>query len=434
VEAHTSRSWDEARPRGPDPLFGAEAARALDAVADERDALRRAARLRELLPPGLATRAAQLADLRIRMARSYPARTPSFATPGGLAMATREDVAMLRAREIAQAFEGGWALDATCGIGVEVLALSAEALRVVAADRDPYSARCTAANLALHGFPVRVLVADALRPALRPDVLVLDPERRVDGRRTLDPESWSPGLQQALRLARGVRGACLKLAPALDVDRLPLGQGAWRWRWVSSGRELVEVTLLGGELARADPGRRPPREVLARVDGHEVRFEAEPEEVAPWAPGALEGLPWLAEPDPALIRSGLLGALARREGLRPLDARIAYLAGEVRPTSPLLVAWRVVESVALDRKRVRAMLDRHDVGPVEVHKRGQAEPAEVLARRLAGRGSRRGVLFVVRLDSGHRAFLVQAAGPLEGPQGPLEGVGDEGFEPPTSSL
>ena len=321
-------------------------------------------------------------------------------------MASREEVAELRARDIPQGL-GAVVLDATCGIGIDALAIAASGARVVAADLDAFHARCAAANFEHSGLEACVLVADAARPAVRADVLVLDPDRRHGGRRTLDPERWSPPLSRALELARGVRGASLKLAPALDVARVALGRGAWRWRWVSAGRELVEVSLLAGELARAEPGTDAPREVVALASGAEVRFEARPELVEPWPAAALDGLAWLAEPDPALIRSGLLGALARQEGLRPLDAKIAYLGGERRPSSPLLVPWRVIESSPLDRKRVRAMLDRHDVGPIEVHKRGQSEPAEELARRLAGRGSRRGVLFVARLDAGHRAFLVE---------------------------
>src|SRR5690606_6767698 len=146
----------------------------------------------------------------------------------------------------------------------------------------PFHAQCTAANFEHCGFRASVLVADAARPAARADVLVLDPDRRPAGRRTLDPERWSPPLSRALDLARSVRRATLKLAPALDVTRVALGRGRWRWRWVSAERELVEVSLLAGELARAEAGGDVPREVVALAGGAEVRFEARPETVEPW--------------------------------------------------------------------------------------------------------------------------------------------------------
>ena len=69
------------------------------------------------------------------------------------------------------------------------------------------------------------------------------------------------------------------------------------------------------------------------------------------------------------------------------------------PRSLLLRAFRVVEACACDPRAVRRMLDRHDVGPVEVRKRGHPEPAEVLARRFRGSGKRAGKLAVARLES-----------------------------------
>ncbi len=443
MEEHTPRSWIPGQATGADPLFSERVERALAEVLAERDPLRRATRLRALLPADLAPRAAQLAQLRLRIAADYPRRPPRFASGPGLAMASREAVAGWRGEEIGAGHPGAWVLDATCGIGVDALGLAAAGARVVAADRDPFHARCAAHNLAALGFAPRVLVADAAAPAARADLCLLDPERRVGGERQLDPERWSPPLSRALAVAARFRGAWLKLAPALEVDALPLPPGTWRWRWISAARELVETALLGGVLAGAgDPARR---EVVALGQDGVARFEALPEDCPPWPAREVPGLAWLAEPDPALVRSGLLGALARAEGLRPLDARIAYLGGDRPARSGLLVPWRVLGSAPLDPKRVRALLALHDVGPLEVHKRGHSEPAEVLARRLAGPGRRRGVLFVARLDAGQRAFLVEPAGRASG-SGPdrgaagaggsrgSAGVGDEGFEPPTSSL
>ena len=65
----------------------------------------------------------------------------------------------------------------------------------------------------------------------------------------------------------------------------------------------------------------------------------------------------------------------------------------------------------LDPRRVRRMLDAHDVGAVEVRKRGHPEASEVLARRFAGKGRRRGVLVIARLEQGHHAYLLGPSPP-----------------------
>ena len=124
---------------------------------------------------------------------------------------------------------------------------------------------------------------------------------------------------------------------------------------------------------------------------------------------------WIAEPDPAVIRADLVGLVAEQAGLAPLAPGLGYLGGEAPPHGPeqggpppgLLRSWRVLASTPADRKRVRAMLGAHDVGPLTVKKRGHPEPAEALAKRFRGPGRGRGLLFVGRLESGHRAWLVE---------------------------
>jgi hypothetical protein len=66
----------------------------------------------------------------------------------------------------------------------------------------------------------------------------------------------------------------------------------------------------------------------------------------------------------------------------------------------------VLGAAALDPKRVRRMLGALDIGPITVKKRGHPDPAEDLARRLAGPGTRHGLIAVVRLDIGHLALAL----------------------------
>jgi hypothetical protein len=58
-------------------------------------------------------------------------------------------------------------------------------------------------------------------------------------------------------------------------------------------------------------------------------------------------------------------------------------------------------------KRVRRLLAEHDIGTLQVRKRGHPDTAEALARRLRGPGSRHGQLAVARLERGHLAYLLE---------------------------
>lgn len=412
-----------------DLLFSDEVERALAALPDGVDVLRSITILGRSLAPDLARRAASLHELRIRARRRFPTLYLPYLSAKGLEQASAELVARYRAREIAARAPGARLLDATCSIGADALACALEGLSVIGADLDGESLSFARANFLHHNALGHFVRADALAPAARAALYQVDPDRRVGGQRSLDPAAWSPSLSASLRTAARFEGACLKLAPALDVELLRSAEEAAlpaslprQREWLSRGGELAEVCLWTGVLA--EESGDPQHRVATRIDssGASSRLEGRASQRPALSPEAAEAAAFLADPDPAVIRSGLLGLLATQEGLSPLAPQLGYLGGESPSRSPFLKVFRVLGSTPLDRKRVRKMLREHDIGPVSVRKRGHQERAEVLARRLRGDGSRRGDLVVARLDSGHRVYLVEPV------------VGDEGLEPPTSSL
>jgi hypothetical protein len=192
-------------------------------------------------------------------------------------------------------------------------------------------------------------------------------------------------------------------------------------RWVGLDGELGELTLV---LGAAAGGRAGVREAVRLTSAGEVHAlddgeRAEPRDVEPLDEDAAARIAWLCEPDPAAIAAGLVPRLCREQGLAPVAPRIAYLGGGAPPASPFLRAWPVLATSSADPRRVRAMLDEHDVGPVTVKKRGHPDDAATLARRFAGRGARRGLVAVARTARGHRAWLlgepVREPGPGAGP-------------------
>ncbi len=412
-----------------DSLISDEVELALSGLPDGVDLLRSITILGRCLAPDLARRAASLHELRSRARRRFPTLYLPYLNAKGLEQASAELVARSRARRIAALRPGARLLDATCSIGADALACALEGLRVIGADLDAESLAFARANFRHHNALGQFVRADAAAPAVRAELYLVDPDRRVDGRRSLDPAAWSPTLAASLAAATRFEGACLKLAPALDIELLrgaeaALLQGSLprEREWLSREGELAEVCLWTGSLVGESIG--PDQRVATRIDasGAAHRLAGSPVERSPMSPSEAESAAFLADPDPAVIRSGLLGLVAEQEGLSPLAPRLGYLGGDRPSRSPFLRVFRVLGSAPLDRKRVRKMLREHEIGPVSVRKRGHQEPTEVLARRLRGDGPRRGDLIVARLDSGHRVYLVEPV------------VGDEGLEPPTSSL
>jgi len=383
------------------------------------DPLRAASWLRKRLPAEVARRAAELLALRVRARGRFSDAESCYLTRKGLQQATRTAVARARARHIAAHTAcDETVLDATCGVGGDSLALAEQGLRVVSADREFETARCCLANLARLDVRPWVVLTDATRAAVKASYWVLDPDRRPTGDRREGPEMWAPPLLECIRLLRRTRGACLKLPPGMDPLRLGAALAEAgddrpvHWQWVSHRRELCELALWFGDWVGSRAPESDGCEALALdlAGRQETRLWGPRERVSALDHEAAARVAWMAEPDPAVIRSGLVGKLARSEGLRPLGPRLAYLGGDRRPSSALLSTWRVVEACRADARLVRQMLGRHDVGPVTVMKRGHPDDAQTLAKRFAGPGERPGLLAVARTSAGHLALLLAKAG------------------------
>ena len=389
------------------PVRDAEVEEALAGLPKGLDELARVERLRKQLGTSRGRRAAELHELRRRARRRFPSGELRYLTRKGLEQATPERVAAARASDFLARATSGCVLDATCGLGADSLGLAAAGDRLVSADRDPWLAQHALANLRAAGHPGNVIVADALHPPLTADWLLVDPDRRADGRRSMSPAEWSPTLAQCIARAATCRGAAIKLPPAFDPARHPAlfaDAPLHTFEWCSLDGTLVEAVLWLGELAEGRPS------AAARIltgAGSDERVGGAREPIDPHDTAQAHEVQWIADPDPALLRAGQLERVARAAGLRPLARELAYLGGDAAPPAPGLAYFRVLGSAPLDRKQVRALLAAHDVGPLTVKKRGHQDSAETLATRFARKQGRRGTLIVARLADSHRAYLVE---------------------------
>jgi hypothetical protein len=149
------------------------------------------------------------------------------------------------------------------------------------------------------------------------------------------------------------------------------------------------------------------RATLVR-DGGTEEFTAD-DDPGPAPVGPVRG--WLHEPDPALIRSGLVSLVAADLGATLIDPTIAYLTSDGPADSPWVSSYRVTEVLPFNLKKLRALLRARGVGRVVVKKRGSPIEPEALARQLRGPGSGSAVVVVTRV-AGAPTVLVCA--PLSG--------------------
>lgn len=320
-------------------------------------------------------------------------------TESGLEQATRLQVAAQHAGRFAAAGLTRVA-DLGCGIGGDAMAMAALDLDVTAIDRDEVTAAVATHNLSPWDN-ARVELGDAAAFDLsRVDGVWMDPARRTAGhantKRLADPDDWSPSLDTVFAAATTTPTG-VKLGPGVDRDLIPDTAEA---QWVSVDREVVELALWFGPLAR--PGVRRAATVIGPHGVAELTGPADAPDVEVGPLGD-----YLLEPDGAVIRARLIGDLARSVDGRMLSDGIAYVTSDQAVATPFAQTFRVIDTMPLDVKRLAARLAADDIGTVEIKKRGvDVDPAQFRKRlRLRGRGSV--TLVLTRLEGRHTAVLCE---------------------------
>ena len=325
--------------------------------------------------------AAKFGDLAARM----------WFTPEGLEQATRLPVARHRAARL-RAASAGTLVDLGCGIGGDLVAAAEAGLTAAGVDLDPVRVAVAEANLAALGLPGAVGVADATTLDTGPfDVAYADPARRSPRGRTWSADDWTPPWSFVERLLR--RDSCVKVAPGIPHELVPAGVEA---EWVSHGGEVKEAALWSGRLAttarRATVIRDAGLATITDQDdpGAEVRRI-----------GA-----FLYEPDGAVVRAGLVTAVAAGVDGGLLDEHIAYVASDASYRTPFARGYRVLEQLPYREKQLRAALRERGIGTLTIKKRGVALSPEGLRARLALRGDRTATLVLTRVAGHGTALLV----------------------------
>jgi hypothetical protein len=394
----------------------------------ENDLLPELSRLRRRYTPEQARAAVEQSLLRRRALAKFPHAERLFFLRDALEQASAYPVAAYRAARFA-AFAR--VSDCCCGIGGDALAFAAAGMQVFASDRDPLRLAIAATNAEALGMAERITFIERdllLQPPPAAASLFCDPGRRTGDRRRFDVEQYQPPLSHILGWRTGFPDLAVKLAPGVDLDVLNAYQ-PHEIDFVSLDGELKEATLYTGALATAarratilsmqNTEWRMQKPDSAEADGRSLlrpklaTSPSNPAAAPPLAPvdatapstaglrifsmiGSLSPATWylsppltyLYEPDPAIIRAGLVRDLAVQIEALQLDAEIAYLTADRLIDTPFARRWRVIEWQPFNLKQLRARLRALDAGSVTVKKRGSPLDTDSLARQLSSEGSK----------------------------------------------
>jgi len=351
----------------------------------------------------LARAALEIAILRLEAADKFPFADKLYLTRPALEQASNYELSAYRARRY-QGFSR--VADLGCSVGGDTLALAA-VLPVTGVDRDLLRLHMAQANLTVCDLSEKVnfIQADltASFPFYNPKStihntqspylsLFFDPARRTEERRVFSVKGYQPPLSVIKSWLDRFPALGVKISPGVKL--VELAEYDAEVEFISLRGELKDAVLWFGPLKTAyrratvfSGGVAPGPYVLAAEE------QASPPETLPLSkPQA-----YLYEPDPAILRAGLVAALGVQLEAAQLDPDIAYLTASTLKPTPFARAWVVADWFPFQLKHLRAYLRERNVGQVVVKKRGSPIEPEALIRDLKLKGDEQRVVFLTHL-------------------------------------
>jgi len=355
----------------------------------EKDFLADFKMLSKRFPRELARTALTLAILRGEAFDKFPQAEMMYFTREALEQATPWEVAVARAKRF-QTFSK--ILDFGCSVGSDSLAL-AQSAAVIGIEADPLRVAMARQNVKTLRRQAEFMQADLENlPFKLSDLnyqdtaIFFDPARRQDHRRAFSVEAYQPALSIIEQWLPHVPAMGVKVSPGVNLDELESYD--CEIEFISLAGDLKEAALWFGPLKTTE------RRATLLSGGEMVTMTAQTQPDLPLS----APLAFIFEPDPSILRAGLVQALGGELHAAQLDREIAYLTADTLAVNPFIRTWPVEDWMPFQLKRLRAYLREHNVGRVTVKKRGSPILPEDLIQQLRLEGDEQKTLFLTQLE------------------------------------
>ncbi|HAH43563.1 MAG TPA: hypothetical protein DCM07_01670, partial [Planctomycetaceae bacterium] len=281
-----------------------------------------------------------LSELRKRGRSKFTRADQMWFDRKSLEQATPEPVSQHKANRFS-----GTVYDFCCGMGGDLIAL-AEHATVMGVEISPVLCQFAAWNSEVYGVSGSVSLLNQRLEDIqdRQGRLHIDPDRRPDsGGKVIRIEDYLPGLETLQELISQFQGGAIKLSPASNfAGKFPGSET----ELISLSGECKEATIWFGDLAGEHEFRATAISKTGQIDsiaGHPMDAYVELAD-----PGS-----YIYDPDPAVVRSGLLDVAAAQAGLSRLDPEEEYLTSAEVVESPFFRRFRILEELPNNDREIR---------------------------------------------------------------------------------
>jgi hypothetical protein len=300
---------------------------------------------------------------------SLPNAEQLWLTRVGLEQSTAWEVARHKAQRFAAAEQ---VFDLCCGVGVDAGNIAAHT-NVIAIDNEPSMCLRTTWNADVwgHGSRMESRCQDVSGDLWADKIVHVDPDRRAGSDRpTKRLELYQPNLEWMQKLTRTATGGGIKIGPASNfLQKFP----GCEIELISLHGECREATVWFGSMAG-------PHTFRATVLPAGESLSEDP--LSAWTNTTPTSCAYLFDPDPAIVRSGLLDVMAERNNLLRLDAEEEYLTADQIPTTAFVTAFKIEAVLSNSVKELKHYLRQSPSQHYEVKCRRISIEADVVRRQL----------------------------------------------------
>ena len=360
---------------------------------------------------------AQQVKLRTQAATRFALANKMLFTDRSLQQATDSGIAQFKAALIQKiAPEARHVTDLCCGLGGDLQAL-ATSFNVTGVDLDPEICAIAKYNASLcipqeKEVAVETITADACQLVLDTDWVHIDPDRRSDGQRHTEIASLAPGLDFLNRLTSQVgtslHGLSMKFAPASSIPEHWLPQ--CQLIWIQSRNECRQQLALFAKNRIAVNTR-----TAVAVDGRGIpkwEFSIPNDQMVEPGDVAFNGTAgqFLYEPMPGILAAQMAPSWGAVHNLKYIHSSVAYFTSDKAMDLPGGTCYEVLQDLPFNLKQIRQYIKQHDIGRLEIKKRGINDTPEKIRKLLKPKGEHEATLIIAgnpRTKNQTRVYVAQ---------------------------
>lgn len=346
-------------------------------------------KLRQSFPEDQIRFLADQAKLRKQASSRFPLAADMLFTTKGLQQTTDAAIAKYKAELLARlAPQTQHVVDLCCGMGGDLQAM-AHQFNVIGVDLDPLLCQVAKHNASIqsnHSVSTQNIAAENFD--LDTDWIHIDPDRRSDGVRHTNIQAFTPSVstldELIQRVGKSIHGISIKLAPATQVPNRWIDQ--CHLMWIQSRNECRQQLAVFTPKTQNSHKRSA---ISVQSDGqaawefHALEHDTSESADIPLHQGPIDTI---FEPKPALLAANLAPTWAAKHNLTYIHSGVSYFSAQKPNPIPGGNGYRIVQQLSFDLKQLRRWIKQHDIGRLEIKKRGIDLTPEQLRKQLKPKG------------------------------------------------